>query len=80
MKRAAMADAEFDVQCRNAIEQLHFQFYASAFVLEGLRIVKLQSLAIVTDNHDEMAENVGSQNSLDGPANAGRDVAKGIER
>lgn len=60
VKRATMADVEFDVEGWNAIEQLHFQFYARAFVLEGLRIVKLQSLAIVTNNDDEMAENVGS--------------------
>src|SRR5579864_4629018 len=74
-----MADAEFDVESRNAIEGLHFQFYARSFVLERLRFVKLQSLAIVTDDDDEMAENVGSQNSLDGAANAGREVAEGIE-
>jgi len=79
VKRAAMANAEFGVQGRNAVERLHFQFYASAFVLEGLWVVKLQSLAIITDNDDEMAENVCSQNPLDSATNAGRDVAEGIE-
>lgn len=80
VKSAAMAEAEPGVEGRNAIERLHFQFCASAFVLEGLRIVELQSLAIVADNDDEMAEDVGSQNSLDGPADAGREIAEGIER
>lgn len=80
MKSAAMAEAEFGVEGRNAIERLHFQFCASAFVLERLRVVELQSLAIITDNDDEMAEDVGSQNSLDGPANARREIAEGIER
>jgi len=79
VKSAAMTNAEFDVEGRSAIDGLHFQFYASAFVLEGLRIVKLQSLAIVTDNDDEMAEDIGSQNTLDGAADAGRKVAEGIE-
>src|SRR6185437_5954765 len=75
-----MANAEFDVQGRNAAERLHFQSCASAFVLEGLWIVELQSLAIVTDNDDEMVEDIGPQNSLDGATNAGREVAEGIKR